>query len=520
MPMRSTARRATSSPAHDCADESSGRKRQESGAALAPGLAMNLAATLLERGRDGATALVADGVPMTYAELRRAVAQAAGAWRAMGVNPGERVVVALADDAVWVAAFLGAIRAGAVAVALNPRLAPGDRDALAAEGGYAAWLGEDGAPAPAGVTKALARGAWQIRVDVAAAGVAETCSAEMPAFWLYSSGTTGLPKAVVHAHRVVPAAARCGTEVLGIDAFDRLFAPSRLFFAYPLANSLFTGLACGATVILQREWPTVDNVAATAARDRPTVFFSVPAFYRALLREGRAQSLARGVRIAVSAGEAIAPALAEQWRTETGVAIWDGYGTSETLALMLVGRPEAGDATALRPAPGVTVTSAAAEAGLCRLTLRAPTLALGYWRRADDERAAFGPDDYTPGDRFAPAGDGWRYAGRADTLVKVHGRWVSLPDVEATIAATAGPALREVALIALSDEDGLTTLAAAYVTDGDAVATLAALDRALAPLPRYQRPVRCVAFDALPRTVTGKLLRRELVAWLQEGPPP
>ena len=478
---------------------------------------MNLAAALLERGKDDATALVADGVPMTYAELRRMVAQAAGAWRTMGVNPGERVVVALADDAVWVAAFLGAIHAGAIAVALNPRLAPGDRDALAAEGGYAAWLGEDGAPAPAVLAKAVSRSAWRIRVDAAAAAAAEACSPERPAFWLYSSGTTGLPKAVVHAHRVVPAAARCGIDVFGIDASDRLFAPSRLFFAYPLANSLITGLACGATVILQREWPTVENVAATAARDRPTVFFGVPAFYRALLHEGRAKALARGVRIAVSAGEAIAPALAEQWRAETGVPIRDGYGTSETLALMLTGQPQSGAATTLKPVPGVTVTSAAAAAGHCCLTLQAPTLALGYWKRGDDERAAFGPGGYTPGDRFAPVGDGWRYAGRADTLVKVHGRWVSLPDVEAMIAAAAGPAVREIALVALADEDGLTTLAAAYVSEGDAATASAALDRALAPLPRYQRPVRCVAFDVLPRTVTGKLLRRELAARLGKG---
>ena len=478
---------------------------------------MNLAAELLARGRDYATAIVADGVPMTYAELRRTVAQAAGAWRAMGVNPGERVAVALADDAASLAAFLGAIFGGAVAVALNSRLAPGDRDALAAEGGYAAWLGEDGAPAPAVVAQAVSRSVWRARVESAAAVAATTCSPDLPAFWLYSSGTTGLPKAVVHAHRAVPAVARCGIEVFGIDASDRLFAPSRLFFAYPLANSLFTGLACGATVILQREWPTVDNVAVTVARDRPTVFFGVPAFCRALLREGSAAAIARDLRLAVSAGEAMAPALAEQWRIATGVPIWDGYGTSETLALMLVGRPQSGAATVLRSAPGVAVASAIAEAGLYHLTLRAPTVALGYRNREAEERASFGPAGFTPGDRFAPAGDGWHYAGRADTLVKVRGRWVSLPDVEAAIAAAAGPALREIALVALADEDGLTTLAAAYVSDGDAAAASAALQCALAPLPPYQRPTRCIAFAALPRTVTGKLLRRELVARLQRG---
>ena len=315
----------------------------------------------------------------------------------------------------------------------------------------------------------------------------------------------------------VPAVARCGIEVFGIDASDRLFAPSRLFFAYPLANSLFTGLACGATVILQREWPTVDNVAVTAARDRPTVFFGVPAFYRALLREGSAAADCarhprRGFRRRshhAGAGGAMA---GRDRRTDMGRLRHDGNARADARGATAFGRC---DGASTRP--GCRCGVRVCGRRVAPADIEAPTVALGYRNReAESARPSF-PAGFTPGDRFAPAGDGWRYAGRTDTLVKVRGRWVSLPDVEAAIVAAAGPTLREIALVALADEDGLTTLAAAYVSEGDATAASAALGRALAPLPPYQRPTRCVAFAALPRTVTGKLLRRELVARLRTG---
>ena len=143
--------------------------------------------------------------------------------------------------------------------------------------------------------------------------------AEAPAFWCHSSGTSGKPKAVVHAHRFARQIEQVSREGLGIRADDRLFASSKLFFAYPQTNSLFAGLKLGATVILDPQWPTAASVAATVAAQRPTVLFSVPSLYRNLLHEGLAPRIAHaGVRLCVSAGEALPASLRDEWRKQTG----------------------------------------------------------------------------------------------------------------------------------------------------------------------------------------------------------
>ena len=150
---------------------------------------------------------------------------------------------------------------------------------------------------------------------------------QAPAFWCHSSGTSGMPKAVVHAHRFVHEVDRVSRERVGIVPDDRLFATSRLFFPYPQTNLLLAGLKIGATLILDPQWPTPQSVAATVAATRPTVLFSVPSLYRTLLHEGLAPGLAAaGVRRCVSAGEALPATLRRAWQEATGVDMVDGYG--------------------------------------------------------------------------------------------------------------------------------------------------------------------------------------------------
>jgi acyl-coenzyme A synthetase/AMP-(fatty) acid ligase len=333
---------------------------------------------------------------------------------------------------------------------------------------------------------------------------------EAPAFWCHSSGTSGQPKAVVHAHRFARHVEQVSREGLGIRDSDRVFASSKLFFAYPQTNALFAGLKLGATVILDPQWPTAASVAATVAAQRPSVLFSVPSLYRNLLHEdGLAHGIARaGVRLCVSAGEALPPQLRQHWQAQTAVPMVDGYGASETLVLVMLAR----DGTSgFAPSPGVDVQPLdEVPLGVpTRLLIRVPTLALGYLDRPLAQSEAFRDGAFCPADLWLrTAAGGWQFAGREDSLVKIRGRWVNLIELAEALASHA-PSVVEGAAVCVPDGDGVDSVAYFYVAS-DAARARDALQAHAQALPHYQRPRWLHAVDSLPRGPTGKLLRRRL----------
>jgi acyl-coenzyme A synthetase/AMP-(fatty) acid ligase len=309
-------------------------------------------------------------------------------------------------------------------------------------------------------------------------------------------------------------------ERVGILPGDRLFATSRLFFSYPQTNSLFAGLKIGATVILDPQWPTAESVAAIVEKTRPTVFFSVPSLYRSLLHAGLAPTLAAaGVRRCVSAGEALPATLRSAWREATGIGMLDGYGASETLVLVLTALDED---DGLQPSPGVQVQAVDAEAARVgiptRLCIRVSTLALGYLDRPAAQAESFRDGAFCPADLFLRTeGGGWRFAGREDSLVKIKGRWVNLVELEERLAAGM-PGLLEAATVCVPDADGVDTVALFYVPrPGERGDVERSLRERAAALPPHQRPSGLYSIDALPRTPTGKLLRRRLAEMLTGG---
>jgi len=290
---------------------------------------MNAAAYLLANGRAEATALECGEESLTYAELRDAVARAGAAWRARGLREGERVLVFAPDCIAWVIAYLGTIWAGAVAVGLNSRLFERELSVVLSESGARFIWCTEGSRALLQRLLANVADPPQLVIDTqwteAIKAVAPVAAVELAddamALWVYTSGTTGLPKAVMHAQRSVIASADFARDIIGLGASDRIYASSKMFFAYALGNSLCAGLRLGAAVILDREWPTAERVAEIVERHRPTALFSVPTLYLKMLQSGVAPRLAAaGVRRYVSAGEALPAAVRREWRAAAGVA--------------------------------------------------------------------------------------------------------------------------------------------------------------------------------------------------------
>ena len=474
------------------------------------GHGINAAALILAAAPAEQLALECGDVQLDYGALREQVTRAAGLFVVRGLQPGDRVAVQLPDGIDWVVAVLGAMWAGLVAVPVNPRVPASEWQYILDEAGFSLILTEtpDLTPLPWS-TRVLRLDEYRLALEQTQPVASRDMQPDAPAFWCHSSGTSGKPKAVLHGHRFARAIEQVSREGLGIVPGDRLLASSKLFFAYPQTNALWAGLKIGATVLLDPQWPTAAGVAAAVTARRPTVLMSVPSLYRNLLHEGLAPGIAAaGVRLCLSAGEALPPSLFEAWREQTGLSIVNGYGASETLVLVMLDR---GDGRGFRPSPGVEIEplSSVADETPTRLSISAPTVALGYLDRPQAQAEHFRSGWFCPADLFARnAARGWRFAGREDSLVKIHGRWVNLVDLEERLVTGSG-GVREAAAVLVPDADGVDAVAFFYCA-AEGQDTAEALAAAAAALPPHQRPKWWHPLETLPRGPTGKLLRRRL----------
>jgi acyl-coenzyme A synthetase/AMP-(fatty) acid ligase len=477
------------------------------------------------------SALICAGENVSYAQMAARAARSSGALTALGVRPGDRVLLLMRDTPEFAAAWLGAVRAGAVAVALNSKTTEAEYRHILADSGarlvivedvfarmrpdLTAQLAREGRIAIAGEAAGLP--AWRNLIDKGPAKPAFTAAPEAPAFSLYSSGTTGQPKGIVHSHRAFDSLGGA-FRAFGIGAGDRVFTTSKFFFAYGLEHGLLAPLAFGATSVLFPDWPEAQAVTEIVERYRPAALFSVPTLYRRLLAEPAARlEPYRAVRRFVAGGERLSPQLVEQWKRAVGGELLNLYGMSETFCPCIVTPPGSsnGSRTGL-PLDGVEVRlrdGAGNEPGPGEpgvLWVRHPAQASAYANLPEQTREQFTEGWFCSRDVFVRDAEGFYvHQGRSDELLKIAGQWVQPGELEELAGLEA--AIAEAACVPVPDADGLERLALFVTATGDAAAAQrAAMQACERVLPRHKRPKWVRAIDELPRTATGKVQRFKL----------
>ncbi len=347
-------------------------------------------------------------------------------------------------------------------------------------------------------------------------------AADDMAFWMYTSGTTGKPKAVIHLQKSIPTLTRYLGPVYGVGPGDRIFCSSKLFFAFSLGHVLLGGLQLGATMILHAGWPSAEAIAQVVEDNYPTVMFSVPVLYRNLLDEGYGGSVGfQSVRHFISAGEQLPEGIFRKWQAVTGLPILEGIGASEAIIMFIGNRPDDFQAGSTgKPMPETDVRlvddddQPVTDPGIPGvLWVRCGSLAGGYWHQEEKTQTAFVDDWYCTGDVFVLDGDQrYYYQGRADDMLKISGQWVSPGEIEDCVLSS--PDISEAAVIGVKNAEGFTRLALCLVPK-DRKADHDQLQRNLSDLMTdklsiYKCPRRFIYLNELPRTMSGKLQRFRL----------
>ncbi|MBC7711179.1 MAG: benzoate-CoA ligase family protein [Rhizobacter sp.] len=505
----------------------------------------NFAAHVLKRNtmRAAKIAYIDDQGSMSFGELEDLVRRFAAALAKLGVRREERVLLLMHDCNDWPVAFLGALYAGVVPVAVNTLLTADD---------YAYMLMHSRAQSAivshallpmltAAKTKCnhelkslIISGADELNGadGISMKQLLSTCDpsttpantgADEPGFWLYSSGSTGRPKGAVHTHGNLYWTAELYAEpILGLTENDVCFSAAKLFFAYGLGNALSFPLSVGATTVLMAERPTPDACFKRFIEHKPTVFFGAPTGYAGLLASPNLPTRAAvALRMCSSAGEALPREIGEKFTAHFGCEIIDGIGSTEMLHVFLSNRP--GDVrygTTGHAVPGYQVEirddaghvlTGSDEVG--DLFISGPSAALLYWANREKTNETFRGTWIKSGDKYFRDSDGYYvYAGRSDDMLKVSGQYVSPFEVESTLMQH--PMVLESAVIGVDDGNGLTRAKAFVVLKDMSLANDALIDTLktfvkskLAPY-KYPRQVEFVA--ELPKTATGKIQRFKL----------
>jgi len=489
----------------------------------------------IREGREKKIAVLCEDRNMTYGKLAKEVNRFGNALLSFGVRMGDRVAMLMPDMEYYPVVFFGSVKAGAVPICLNTLMRPKDYLYFLNDSRARILVVDDSLYANIEEIKDELKFLEQIVLingirpetrayadfTATASDILEPAptSPDDACFWLYSSGSTGKPKGTVHLqHDMLFSVETYGKKVLKIRENDVCFSAAKLFFAYGLGNGMYFPFGVGATTVLMPERPTPESVYRTVSLHRPTLYFGVPTLYGAMLAadEGRMD----GVRLCVSAGEALPADIFHRWKKRFGLDILDGIGSTEIVHIYISNRQEdirPGSTGKLVPGYEAKIVddklNEVSKGEIGTVWIKGDSIAACYWNKHAKTKQSMIGEWFNTDDKFFMDEEGFfYYVGRSNDMLKVGGIWVSPIEVEACLIGH--PAVLECAVVPGRDEEDLVK-PCAYVVLNRGYSPSDRLEKEIKDyvkkeLAHYKFPRWVYFVEELPKTATGKVKRFEL----------
>ena len=497
---------------------------------------MNLIQNIFNSGRKngGKTAIIYNNKKISYSSLEKATWGYSNLLISNGIKQNDKIAILLEDTPSHIALHLAIMMIGAVPISLNTRLTKIEILEILKDATTSLFVSNPSILRKNKIIKTDINKitkyfyAYEIEYIPKKYKYRPTrmvsYDSDKPAFMLYSSGTTGKPKGVIHGYKTLEHVDSIYKETFQVHAGDKIFCSSKLFFAYALGNGYLGPLKKGLTIILYSKWPTISKIVKILDSHKIKIFFSVPSIYRKLYEKKNIHTYLKKIKYFISAGEQLPHNLLVSWNKTIRNVIFDCYGTSETLVLIIVSKQSNKDNLTIkkpvkdakyRLCTNISFKKKGKNYGI--LWLKHPANALGYWKRPNEQSSTFKNSWINTRDIWHIDKEGsWHYQGRSDNLLKIASQWVNPAELENLIMNVRE--IKEVATTTFNTDKGNKRLALFLVLYKKSYNKLISIKitKILSELPKYKQPQIIKILDELPYTATGKIKRSALRELLKD----